>query len=31
MLGIIVTVLALFTAIGFALNADDHRWQIHSE
>jgi hypothetical protein len=31
MLGIIVTLLALFAAIGFALHADDHRWQINSE
>ena len=31
MLGIIVTLLALFTAIGLAFHPEDNRWQINSE
>ncbi len=31
MLGIIVTLLALFTAIGFALHPGDNRLQVNSE
>lgn len=31
MLGIIVTLLALFTALSFAFHPEDNRWQINSE